>query len=399
MAVFENLRLALQSLKANPLRTILTLIGIAVGIGAVLYVVSLGEITEKRVKKRLESLGSNILLIRPGFSHMRGVRSGESVVNLKWDDAREIQATTGVISEAVPTYTGPGVVEYRDQSWSTRVTGVTPAYESVNNDHPIEGRFFNTEEINQRARLCVLGATVHEKLFGEKSPIGEVIFIKSNRYTVIGLLGAKGESWWNPDDQVFIPLTTAQERLFGVDYLTSILGQMRSAGDYDEALFDIETILRRNHRLRPDQENDFRVRRQDLFLSTVQETTREIAKLVILIALVSLAVGGIGIANVMLVSVTERIREIGIRRAVGAKRIHVLVQFLIESVILGLFGGALGIMGGMVLNYFSIGEGFLLPWKWVGYSFLICTGIGITAGLYPAFRAANKDVIEALRYE
>jgi putative ABC transport system permease protein len=236
-------------------------------------------------------------------------------------------------------------------------------------------------------------------LFGDKSSIGKVIFIKSRRYTVIGLLGAKGESWWNPDDQVFIPLTTAQERLFGVDYLSSILAQMRSAEDHDEALFDIETILRRNHRLRPDQDNDFRVRRQDLYLATVQETTREIANLVILIALVSLVVGGIGIANVMLVSVTERIREIGIRRAVGAKKIHILVQFLIEAVILGLLGGILGIVGGMTLNHFSIGEGLLLPWKWIGYSFIVCAGIGIVAGLYPALRAANKDVIEALRYE
>jgi putative ABC transport system permease protein len=399
MAVFENLLLALQSLKANPLRSVLTLVGIAVGIGAVLYVVVLGEITKKRVQERLESLGTNILLVRPGFSRMRGVRSGENVVNLRWADAREIVETSQVITESVPTYSAPGVVEYRDQSWTTRVTGTTPAYESVNNDHPIEGRFYNSDELRHRSRVCVLGATVNEKLFGDKSSIGKVIFIKSRRYTVIGLLGAKGESWWNPDDQVFIPLTTAQERLFGVDYLSSILAQMRSAEDHDEALFDIETILRRNHRLRPDQDNDFRVRRQDLYLATVQETTREIANLVILIALVSLVVGGIGIANVMLVSVTERIREIGIRRAVGAKKIHILVQFLIEAVILGLLGGILGIVGGMTLNHFSIGEGLLLPWKWIGYSFIVCAGIGIVAGLYPALRAANKDVIEALRYE
>lgn len=399
MAVFENLRLALRSLKANPLRSVLTLVGVAVGIAAVLYVVVLGEITQRRVQDRLESLGSNILLIRPGFSRMHGVRSGENTVNLKWADAREIVETSEVITQAVPTYSGQGVVEYRDQSWTTRVTGATPAYESVNNDPPIEGRFFNSNELNQRVRVCVLGATVNEKLFGNRSPIGEEVLIKSHRYKVIGLLGAKGESWRNPDDQVFIPLTTAQERLFGVDYLSIILAQMRSAEDYDEALFDIETILRRNHRLRPDQDNDFQVRRQDLYLATVQETTREIANLVLLIALVSLVVGGIGIANVMLVSVTERIREIGIRRAVGAKKSHVLAQFLMEAVILGLLGGALGIVGGTALNHVTIGEGLLLPWKWIGYSFLVCAGIGVVAGLYPALRAANKDVVEALRYE
>ncbi|MDX1763202.1 MAG: ABC transporter permease [bacterium] len=399
MVITENLLIALQSLKANPLRSILTLIGIAVGIGAVLHVVVLGEITQQRVKARLESLGSNVLLVRPGFSHMRGVRTAENVVNLKWSDAREIGAASEVIREVVPTYTAPGVAEFKDQSWSTRITGTTPAYEAVNNDRPVAGRFFTEDELSQRARVCILGATVHEKLFGDTSPVGEVVTIKSRRFTVIGLLGAKGESWWNPDDQIFVPLTTAQERLFGVDHLSSILAQMRSASDYDEALFDIEMILRRNHRLRPDEDNDFRVRRQDLFLATIQETNKEIANFIILIALVSLVVGGIGIANVMLVSVTERIREIGVRRAMGAKKIHVLLQFLIEAVILGLLGGLIGIVGGAIFNHLRTGEGFILPWQWIGLSFFICAAIGVLAGLYPALRAANRNVIDSLRYE
>jgi len=279
------------------------------------------------------------------------------------------------------------------------VTGTTPAYEFVNKDHPIEGRFFNQDELNRRARVCILGATVHEKLFGIDSPIGESILIKSKRFTVIGLLGAKGESWSNPDDQVFIPLTTAQERLYGVDHLSSILAQMRSVDDYDEALFDVETILRRNHRLRPEQDNDFRVRRQDFFLSTIQETNKEIARFIIIIACVSLVVGGIGIANVMLVAVTERIREIGVRRAVGAKKIHVLIQFLTEAMILGCLGGLSGVIGGMIFNHLKIGSGFVLPWNWMGYSFFICAGIGALAGLYPALRASNENVIDALRYE
>ncbi len=399
MVISENLFLALKSLKSNPLRSVLTLFGMAVGIGAVLYVVVLGEITQQRIKKRLESLGSNILLIRPGYSRMRGIRTSESVVNLKWYDAKEISSNSKVISTTVPTYTSQGVVEFKDQNWTTRITGTTPEYEFANNYHPIEGRFFNQDELNRRARVCILGATVHEKLYGNNSPIGESILIKSKRFTVIGLLGAKGESWWNPDDQVFVPLTTAQERLYGVDYLSSILAQMRSAEGFDEALFDIETTLRRNHRLRPEQDNDFRVRRQDLYLSTIQETNKEIANFIIIIALVSLMVGGIGIANVMLVSVTERIREIGIRRALGAKKIHILIQFLTEAMILGLLGGLLGIIGGMIFNHFNIGPGFTLPWNWIGYSFAICTGIGGVAGIYPALRAANENVIDALRYE
>ena len=187
--------------------------------------------------------------------------------------------------------------------------------------------------------------------------------------------------------------------MYGVDFLSSILAQMRSAKDYDEALFDIETILRRNHRLRTEHENDFRVRRQDLFLATIQDTNKEMADFIVIIALVSLMVGGIGIANVMLVSVTERTREIGIRRAIGAKKFHILTQFLVESMILGFLGGLLGIIGGASFNHFNIGVGLVLPWNWIGYSFVICAGIGGVAGFYPALRAANKNVIDALRYE
>ncbi|MFQ5583405.1 MAG: ABC transporter permease, partial [Calditrichia bacterium] len=336
MIIFENLKIALQSLRANPLRSSLTLIGIAVGIAAVLYVVVLGEITQQRINQRLESLGSNVLIIRPGYSRMRGIRTGASVVNLKWKDAKEILNSSEVITEIAPTISGQGVTEFSGNSWTTRITGTTPEFADINNEKLIEGRFFTEEELYQRARVCVLGATVHEKLFAESSPIGESILIKSKRFTVVGLLNAKGESWSSPDDQVFIPLTTAQERLFGADHLSSIMAKMRSQEDLDEAYFDIESILRRNHRLRPDQDNDFRVRKQDFFLSTIQETNKDIANFIIIIALVSLIVGGIGIANVMLVSVTERTREIGIRRAVGAQKIHILIQFLVESVFLGL---------------------------------------------------------------
>jgi putative ABC transport system permease protein len=178
-----------------------------------------------------------------------------------------------------------------------------------------------------------------------------------------------------------------------------MLVQMRGADDFDEALFDIETILRRSHRLREDRDNDFRVRRQDFFLSTIQDTNRDIANFIVIIALVSLLVGGLGIANVMLVSVTERTREIGIRRSLGANRLHILVQFLTESVVLGLVGGLLGVVAGSAFTRFTIGGGLASAWDWVGYSFGICAGIGTIAGLYPALQAAYKNVLEALRYE
>jgi len=399
MELFENIRLAFQNLIANPLRSFLILIGMAVGIGAVLHVVVLGELTQKRINERLEQLGANVLRIRPGFSWRHGVRTGASVVNLKWAEADALRRQSEVITEAVPVYSASGGVAFEDKNWTTRITGTTTDYQFVNNDHLREGRFFNRDELDRRVRVCVLGATVREKLFGERSPIGQSIFIKSKRFKVIGLLKGKGESWSDPDDQVFVPLTTAQERLFGVKHLSSILAKMRAAEDYEEALFDVEIVLRRNHRLGPEDENDFRVRRQDFFLATIQETNKELANFIIVIALMSLVVGGIGIANVMLISVTERTREIGIRRAIGAKKITILTQFLIESMILGGVGGLLGTAGGIAFNHFYIGEDTILLWDWISYSFLICAGIGIVAGIYPALRAANRNVIDALRYE
>ena len=399
MIIGENILVAIQSLKANPLRSILTLIGIGVGIGAVLYVVVLGEMTQRSINKRLEALGSNVLTIRPGYGHMGRVRTAASVVNLKYKDADEILATSEVITNVVPIYSSTRTVEFRDKNTNSRITGTLPEYQVVNNENVIEGRFFTQNELKERARVCVLGATVHEEIFENASPVGKSILINSKRFQVIGLLGTKGESWGDPDNQVFIPLTTAQERLFGVDHLSTILAQMRSPEDYDEALFDIESILRRNHRLRPDQGNDFRVRKQDFYLSTIQDTNKEIGEFIIVIALVSLLVGGIGIANIMLVSVTERIREIGIRRAIGARKIYIIVQFLTEAVLLGIFGGLLGVVGGSTFNQFNIGEELILPWIWIGYSFMICAGIGVIAGLYPAIRAANANVIDALRYE
>ncbi len=399
MRLFENITLAFQNIKANPLRSFLILSGVAVGIGAVLHVVVLGELTQKRINERLEQLGSDVLRIRPGYSWRHGVRTEARAVSLKWAEAKALAQQSQAIARTVPVYSGSGDISFLDKNWSTQVTGTTPDYESVNNESLVEGRFFNPTELSQRARVCVLGATVYQKLFKNESPIGKTVMIKSKPFRVIGLLAAKGESWSNPDDQVFIPLTTAQERLFGVDHLSSILAQMQSAEDYDESLFDIETLLRQSHRLPPKAENDFRVHRQDFFLAAIQETNKELAQFIIVIALVSLVVGGIGIANVMLISVTERTREIGIRRAIGAKKHHILIQFLTESMILGLLGGILGVGGGVVFNHFYIGEETLLPLVWVSYSFIICAGIGVLAGIYPAIRAANRDVIDALRYE
>lgn len=399
MILFENIAEGLHSIKANPLRSTLTLVGIAVGIGAVLYVVTLGEMTKRRIADRLEAMGPNVLIIRPEFAHGQGVHVDVDVVSLTWDDARQLAATSRAITETVPVFSGNASAEYRDKNRGTRVAGTTPAWFSVNNALPAEGRVFTAQEVQDRARVCVIGATVRKDLFEDESPVGKTIFLKSNSFTVVGTLPPKGESWSSPDEQIFVPLTTAQERMFGVDYLNTMMAQMRSANDYEEALYDIESLLRQNHRLRSDQPNDFRVRRQDFFLSTIQETNVELANFIIIIAMVSLVVGGIGIANVMLVSVTERTREIGIRRAAGASRLMIILQFLIESVVLGVCGGCLGILGGLLINRILIDGTLVIPWLWIGNSILICVGVGAAAGFYPALRAARFNIIDALRYE
>lgn len=399
MLAIENLRIALRSLWTSPLRSFLTLIGIAVGIAAVLHVVGLGRITQDSIRARLESLGLNVLMVRPGNSLMHGVRTADVVTSLTREDAQRIEAESSAIAAAVPTYSGPGSAEYRDVNWQTRVTGTTPAHFPVNNDTIAIGRAFSDREVLQRARVAVLGDTVRDELFGEGDPIGARILLNSQRFTVVGVLEPKGEGWGNPDDQVWVPITTAQERLYGVDHLSSILAQMRREQDFDEALFDIETILRRSHRLREDQDNDFQVRRQDFFLAATRDTTAEIAQFVVLIAGVSLLVGALGIANVMLVSVTERTREIGIRRSLGATRLHILAQFLTESMVMGVAGGLLGVALAASLNELVLGGMAPLATDWVFYSFGICAGIGIVAGMYPATRAAYQDVVDALRYE
>jgi putative ABC transport system permease protein len=399
MLAIENLRIALRSLWTSPLRSFLTLIGIAVGIAAVLHVVGLGRITQDSIRARLESLGLNVLMVRPGNSLMHGVRTADVVTSLTREDAQRIEAESAAIAAAVPTYSGPGSAEYRDVNWQTRVTGTTPAHFPVNNDTIAVGRAFSDREVLQRARVAVLGDTVREELFGEGDPIGGRILLNSQRFTVVGVLEPKGEGWGNPDDQVWVPITTAQERLYGVDHLSSILAQMRREEDFDEALFDIESILRRSHRLREDQDNDFQVRRQDFFLAATRDTTAEIARFVVLIAGVSLLVGALGIANVMLVSVTERTREIGIRRSLGATRLHILAQFLTESMVMGVAGGLLGVVLAASLNELVLGGMAPLATDWVFYSFGICAGIGIVAGMYPATRAAYQDVVDALRYE
>lgn len=399
MQVFRDIPVAVGSLRGNPLRTFLTLLGISVGIGAVMYVVMLGEVAQARIRERLEALGANVLIVRPGNARMRGVSQSGARESLTWQDARDVVEESRVIREVVPEFSGNGQLEYQGRSHQTRITGTLPTYEEVNKHRAASGHWFRDADVGRSARVAVLGADVVQELFPNGDAIGEMVAVNDVHFEIVGVLESKGGGWRNPDDQVFVPLTTAQRRLFGADHITTMYAQVTSSSAVQEAFFDVETILRRNHRLRPDQDNDFRIRKQDVFLSTVQETNQEVARLILLIALVSLVVGGIGIANVMLISVVERTREIGVRRAIGARRRDIMGQFLVESGMLGVLGGVLGLAGGVVLTKFALPPIASFPLQWVVYSCLICIGIGVTSGLYPAVKAAHLDVIDAIRYE
>jgi putative ABC transport system permease protein len=397
--VVRDIPLALDSLRSNPLRSFLTLFGIAVGIGAVMYVVMLGEAAQASIRSRLEALGANVLIVRPGGSRMRGVSREGSRESLTVQDSRDIEARSRVIDEVVPEFSRGGLTEYQSRNHRTTIAGTIPSYGVVNKHHAARGRWFTEAEVNRIARVVVLGSDVVPELFPNEEAIGKTITLNDIRFEVIGILDSKGSGWRNPDDQVFVPITTAQQRLFGADHITTAYAQVTGDSAIQEAFFDIETTLRRNHRIPEGQPNDFRIRKQDVFLSTVQETNEEVARLIVLIAMVSLIVGGIGIANVMLISVVERTREIGMRRAVGARRRDILGQFLVESGVLGLTGGVIGLVGGAIYTRIALPAASALPMLWVGYSFLICASIGVASGLYPAAKASRLDVIEAIRHE
>jgi len=404
MNVRESISVAFSSLVANKMRSALTMLGIIIGVGAVITMIALGQGAEKAVTERIKSLGTNLLFVHPGSARSGRVRLGAgSRRSLKRKDVDAILRHCQLILAAAPEFTGIAQVKYRNQNWNTRVIGTTPEYQWIRNFPVAEGRFFTPREDQARARVCLIGSTVKENLFGEEDPIGKTIRINRMNFQVIGLLETKGQTgFFDQDDLVLIPLGTAQMRLFGVDFITGASLQVIDQTKMDEAFYEVERILRHQHRLRADQDNDFIIRNQADILSTFEETSKTFTYLLAGIAAVSLLVGGIGIMNIMLVSVTERTREIGIRKAVGAKRRDILLQFLIESLVLALSGGAIGILLGVVG---SIGLTHLAQWRVsisieaILVSFLFAAGVGVIFGLYPARRAAYQDVIVALRYE
>lgn len=397
------LQMAWRSLLMNKLRSALTMLGIIIGVMAVIVMVSLSQGASARVTERIASMGSNLLLITPGGG-FGPVRGGEGSGRLTWADAQAI-ARLPMVKYVAPEVSTGVTAAYGRQAYSTTVTGTTPELQQIKSWLTLYGAFFTREDVNKMAMVAVLGKTVADNLFpGIANPVGMQVKLNGLSFTVIGVLTPKGASLGGSDQDnvIYVPLTTAQQKLIGTRYVRLINVQAESASALPALQEAIRDLLRQRHHLASSAEDDFNIRNMEAVLSAVEDTTRVMTFLLGGIAAVSLVVGGIGIMNIMLVSVTERTKEIGIRMAVGATPAAILAQFLTEALLMSLAGGAIGVfLGWLAVRLLSRLAGWqmvLVPWVMavaVGFAALV----GLFFGYYPAKRAASADPIEALRFE
>jgi putative ABC transport system permease protein len=405
MLIGEIIRVALGALRANKLRSLLTMLGIVIGVAAVIAVVALGTGAQSAVKDRISSLGTTLLTVMPGQQRGMGVSFDQSM-KLTMDDAAALEERATNLTAVQPEMTSRLQVQYLNQNTNTSIVGTTSNYLEVRKYELQAGRMFSRSEDEGRQRVAVLGPTVLEAL-GINSPdaiIGEAVRIRGIQFTVIGVLKSKGQStpFGNPDDQVLVPITTGRFRLFGSDRLRSVSVLAQSEEKIPDAMADVQRVLRREHRLAQGRPDDFMIRSQADFLNTLGETTQVFTYLLSGIAAVSLLVGGIGIMNIMLVSVTERTREIGIRKALGATRANILLQFLIEAVVLCLLGGLIGALvgsGGATAMSMFFQWNTIISGGAIAAAFVFSAVVGVVFGVWPARRAAGLDPIVALRYE
>ena len=410
MVLIASVRIALRALRVNKLRSALTMLGIIIGVGAVIAMVSVGTGAAQRISEQIASIGSNLLIIVPGSATSGGMRWGHgSTLTLTEEDAKAMALEVPGVQTAGGSMRGTAQVVFGNQNWSTIVQGTMPDFLEARDWELAEGKFFTVEDIEGATKVAVVGQTVKENLFGDGDPIDQTIRIKKVPFTVTGILARKGQSSWgqDQDDLVLIPLSTAKKRVLGVSqanarFVGVIHVKVRSPEFMQDVEQQVSDLLRQRHRLQPYQDNDFQVRNLAETFAAQEESSRTMTLLLGAIASVSLLVGGIGIMNIMLVSVTERTREIGLRMAVGARSRDILGQFLIEAVTLALIGGILGILlgvGGSRLVAVLANWSTLITPGSIAMAFSSAALIGIFFGYYPARKAAFLDPIEALRYE
>ncbi len=404
MLVGETIAVAFQSIRANKLRAGLTMLGIIIGVAAVITMVALGSGAQKAIEDRIAALGANILTVFPGQGFRGGIAFNDKTA-ITTDDYEALRRDAKLLKAVVPELQSNQQIQFGSQNINTAVLGTTAQYVPMHNYTIPYGRMFTDGDEQARQRYAVLGASVPEMLGGNPAAmIHQTMLVRGVPFEIIGVLSSKGSSgsFSNPDEQILIPLQTAQFRINGTKRIRSLSVQVSDGVPVQQGMVDMERVLRREHKIRPGADNDFQVRNQQDFLATQQQATQVFTSLLASIAAVSLIVGGIGIMNIMLVSVTERTREIGVRKALGATRMNIMLQFLIEALVLCLTGGVIGILlgtGAAVMLSRLAHWNVLVSLTSIFVAFAFSAIIGLFFGIWPARRAASLDPITALRYE
>jgi putative ABC transport system permease protein len=409
--IAASMKIALRALRVNRMRSALTMLGIIIGVAAVIAMVAVGSGATERIQEQIQSIGSNLIIVLPGSISTNGVRLGSGQTSsLTEDDARAIAAECPSVSVVAPTVRGNAQIVYGSNNWATSVQGVTPEYMTIRDYTMLYGNFFTAQDVESAAKQAVLGQTVVQNLFGPNTdPTGQVVIIKNVPFTVAGVLTPKGQSptGQDQDDVILLPLSTAKQKVIGTNKanakaVSSLMVQSVGPQVMDQAQLEMEALLRERHRTQPGQDDDFSIRNLTEVFAAQETSARVMSILLGAIASVSLIVGGIGIMNIMLVSVTERTREIGLRQAVGAKTRDILSQFLVEAVTLSLLGGIIGIVLGLtaslLISHFAQWSTMVSPMS-ILMAFVFSALVGVFFGYYPARKAAYLDPIDALRYE
>ena len=402
----QSVQMAFKSILGNKMRSFLTMLGIIIGVASVITMLAIGQGSKKSIQDQIASMGSNMLFVMPGTMRMGGVQQGSSSSQrLTVADIKAIKMECDAVVAVSPEVRSSGQVVYGNSNWPTTIYGGSEQYLEIRSWKVVSGRNITDTEAEGSAKVCLVGRTVADELFGEGvDPTGETIRFKSIPFKIIGVLEEKGQNSFgqDQDDVIIAPYTTVQKRILAQNYIQSIQMSARSAEESDLAQSQVEEVLRRTHKLRENEDNDFEVRSQEELATTMTSVTEILTILLGAIAGISLLVGGIGIMNIMYVSVTERTREIGLRMSVGGRSVDILLQFLIESILLSVFGGLIGIVLGFAAS--SIVEVLTswpisVMWGSVILAFAVCTVIGVFFGWYPARRASELDPIDALRFE
>jgi putative ABC transport system permease protein len=400
------LKVAGHALLQNKFRAFLTMLGIIIGVGSVIAMLGIGQGSKKSIQDQMSKMGTNLVFIVPASQQRGGIMFGNTNArSLKLSDVEALRKECQDISAVSPEVRSSGQAVYGNKNWPTTIYGGNEEYFGIRKIDIVNGRNFTNREIKSMAKVCLVGHTVIENLWGEDyDPVGLTIRFKNIPFKVIGVLGEKGDQSFgqDQDDVIIAPYTTVQKRILAIDYIQSIYTSAVSENKTADAIKEIEETLRRQHKLKDSEENDFRIMSQSELVTTFTSVSDILTTLLGAIAGISLLVGGIGIMNIMLVSVTERTREIGLRMSVGGRSLDIMMQFLVESMLLSVFGGAIGILLGILATKII---GSVMSWPVVVMSqavilaFVVCTAIGVFFGWYPARKAANLNPIDAIRYE